>query len=155
MQQINQKYLWVYYLCHLHNERGLSVPDAEMLVTLSEVLETPISTLFSENSEESKIDDLKEISEKLETINLERLKKKNTKRKIIHWIFISVCAIIIIIFISLFLLNSFYLKWDYNDPENAVLGVFLHAFEWGFVRIAPIVLIISTIGMILTRKKVW
>ena len=30
-------------------EQGLSVPDAEMLITLSEVLETPVSTLLGEN----------------------------------------------------------------------------------------------------------
>ncbi|MEG0408540.1 MAG: transcriptional regulator, partial [Bacilli bacterium] len=40
-----------------------------------------------------------------------------------------------------------------NEPEYAVLGVTLHSFEWLFVRIAPIVLIGTIIGIILTRKK--
>ena len=30
-------------------ERGLSVPDSEMLLTLSEILETPVSNLLGEN----------------------------------------------------------------------------------------------------------
>ena len=135
-------------------EQGLSVPDSEMLVSISEVLETPVSTLLGENISESKVDDLKSISEKLEIINLQLLQRKNTRRKMIHWILISLCAIIIIIFISLFLVNSLYLDWDYNNPENAVLGVAFHSFEWLFVRISPIILIVSIVGIILTRKKV-
>ena len=135
-------------------EQGLSVPDSEMLITLSEVLETPVSTLLGENISESKVDDLKAISEKLEIINLQLLQRKNAKRKMIHWMLISLCAIIIIIFISLILLNSPYLNWNYNNPENAVLGVTFQSFEWLFVRIAPVIFIISIIGVILTRKKV-
>ena len=87
-------------------EQGLSVPDSEMLVTISEVLETPVSTLLGENISESKVDDLKAISEKLEIINLQLLEKRNSRRKIIHWLLISLCAIIIITFISLYFLNS-------------------------------------------------
>lgn len=135
-------------------EQGLSVPDSEMLISISEALETSVSTLLGENISESKVDDLKAISEKLEIINLQLLQRKNARRKMIHWILISLCAITIIIFISLILLNSSYLNWDYNDPENAVLGVAFHSFEWLFVRIAPIILIVSIVGIVLTRKKV-
>ena len=135
-------------------EQGLSVPDSEMLLSISEVLETPVSTLLGENISESKADDMKAISEKLEIINLQLLQMKNARRKMIHWILISLCAIVIIFFISLILLKSPYLNWDYNDPENAILGVTFRSFEWLFVRIAPIILIVSVIGIILTRKKV-
>ncbi len=134
-------------------EQGLSVPDSEMLISISEVLETPVSTLLGETISEAKADDLKAISEKLEIINLQLSERRNMRRKIIHWLLISLCAIIVIIFISLFLLNSPYLKWDYNNPENAVLGVAFHSFEWIFIRIAPIILISSIVGIVLTRKK--
>ena len=58
-------------------EQGLSVPDAEMLISISEVFEIPVSTLLGENIPESKVDDLKAISEKLEIINLQLLQRKN------------------------------------------------------------------------------
>ena len=135
-------------------EQGLSVPDSEMLISISEVFETPVSTLLGENISQSKVDDLKAISEKLEIINLQLLQSKNAKRKIIHWILISLCVIIILIFISLILLNSLYLNWNYDNPQNAVLGVTFHSFEWLFVRVAPIIIIASVIGIIFTRKKV-
>ena len=135
-------------------EQGLSVPDAEMLISISEVFEIPVSTLLGENIPESKVDDLKAISEKLEIINLQLLQRKNERRKIVHWLLILLCVITMIISISLFLLNSPYLNWDYNNPENAVLGVAFHSFEWLFVRIAPTIIIASIIGIVLTPKKV-
>lgn len=134
-------------------EQGLSVPDSEMLISISEVLEMPVSTLLGENISETKVDDLKAISEKLEIINLQLSQRKNAKSKIIHWLLISLCAIITITFIALILLNSPYLSWDYSNPETAVLGVTFHSFEWIFIRIAPIILIVSIVGIILTRKK--
>lgn len=134
-------------------EKGLSVPDSEMLISLSEVFDTPVSTLLGETVLESKIDDLKVISAKLEIINLQLAQRKNMRRKILHWFMISLCTIIVIIYVILIALNSPYLGWNYNNPETAVVGVALHAFEWLFVRLAPIVLIGAIIGFLMTRKK--
>lgn len=134
-------------------EQGLSVPDAEMLISISEVLETPVSTLLGENIAESKVDDLKAISEKLEIMNLQLSQRKKERRKIVHSLLISLCIVVIIIFISLILFNSPYLNWDYSNPENAVLGVIVHSFEWLFIRIAPIIFIGLIVGIFLTRKR--
>lgn len=134
-------------------EQGLSVPDSDMLISLSEVLETPVSTLLGETVIETESDTLKVISEKLEVINLQLAQRKNTKRKMIHWTLISLCAIIVIVFIILLALESFYLEWNYSDPETAVLGVAFHSFEWLFVRAAPIILIGAITGIFFTRKK--
>ena len=49
--------------------------------------------------------------------------------------------------------NSPYLGWDFSDPETAVMGTALHAYEWLFVRMAPLLLIAAGIGIFLTRKK--
>ena len=135
-------------------EKGLSVPDSNMLISISEVLETPVSTLLGETVVESKVDDLKAISEKLEIINLQLAQRKTTRRKILHWLLILLCTVIVTISVVLIVLNSPYLGWDYNDPETAVLGVAFHSFEWLFVRLAPIILIGSIVGIFLTRKKV-
>lgn len=134
-------------------EKGLSVPDSEMLISISEALETPISTLLGETVIESKTDDLKVLAEKLEIINLQLAQRKIIRRKTLLWLFVSVCAVIIAIFIALLLLDSPYLSWDYSDPETAVVGVAFHAFEWIFVRLSPIILIGAIVGIILTRKK--
>lgn len=135
-------------------EQGLSVPDSDMLISISEVLETPVSTLLGETVIESKVDDLKAISEKLEIINLQLAQRKNMRRKILHWLLISLCTVIVAIYTVLIVLNSPYLGWNYNDPETAVFGVAFHSFEWLFVRLAPIILIGAIVGIFLTRKKV-
>ncbi len=135
-------------------EQGLSVPDSDMLLSISEVLETPVSTLLGETVVESKADDLKVISEKLEIINLQLAQRKTTRRRTFHWLLISLCAVIVIISAVLIALNSPYLSWNYSDPETAVAGAAFHAFEWLFVRLAPIILIGAIVGVFLTRNKV-
>ena len=135
-------------------EQGLSVPDSDMLISISEALGTPVSTLLGEAVTEAEADDLKAISEKLEVINLQLAQRKASRRKMLHWLFISLCAVIVIIFAALMVLSSPYLDWDYSDPETAVVGVAFHAFEWLFVRLAPIIFIGAVVGIFLTRKKV-
>jgi len=134
-------------------EKGLSVPDSDMLLSISEVLETPVSTLLGENVIESKADDLKVISEKLEIINLQLAQRKIMRQKMLHWLLISVCVVIVTISAGLIVLNSPYLGWDYSDTETAVVGVVFHALEWLFVRLAPIILIGAIVGIFLIRKK--
>lgn len=134
-------------------EQGLSVPDADMLISISEVFETPVSTLLGETVAGTKVDDLKAISEKLEVINLQLAHRKATKQKAVHWLFIFLCAVIVVIFAVLTVLSSPYLGWDYGDPETAVFGALLHALEWLFVRIAPFALLGAIAGICLTRKK--
>lgn len=134
-------------------EQGLSVPDSDMLITISEVLETPVSTLLGETIIETEVDTLKAISEKLEVINLQLAQRKTTRRKIIRWLLISLCAIIVMVFTAIGILNSPYLGWDYSDPETAVLGVAFHSLEWLFVRVAPIIFIAAIIGIFFTFKK--
>ena len=63
-------------------ERGLSVPDSEMLVSISDILDTPISTLLGETISENSQKDLKVISEKLEVITLELARQKAMRHKI-------------------------------------------------------------------------
>ena len=135
-------------------EQGLSVPDSDMLISISETLETPVSILLGETVVEPEADDLKAISEKLEVINLQLAQRKTARRRMLHWLFISLCVVIVIIFAVLAVLKSPYLGWDYSDPETAVVGVAFHAFEWLFIRLAPIIFIGAIVGIFLTRKKV-
>lgn len=135
-------------------EQGLSVPDSDMLLSIAEAFETPVSTLLGETVVESKADDLKAISEKLEVINLQFAQRNAMRRKILHWLLISLCMVVVTISVGLIVVNSPYLGWDYNDPETAVFGAAFHVFEYLFVRLAPIVLIGGIVGIFLTRKKV-
>ena len=63
------------------------------------------------------------------------------------------CASVVIIFAVLTVLESPYLGWNFSDPETAVMGTAIHAFEWLFVRLAPIIFIGAVVGIFLTRSK--
>ena len=134
-------------------ETGLSVPDAEMLIKISELFETPVSEILGESIEEKETNDLKVISEKLEVINeqLSISQKQKRKIKIIVLLIIDIC--LIFFFVLLALLGSPYLTWDYGNPEWSVIGTLWHSFEWIFFRIAPLLIIIITVILIILFIK--
>lgn len=124
-----------------------------MLIVLADELDTSVSTLLGESVSESASDDLKIISEKLEVINLQLAKKSKIKVKAVRGVLIALCSLIMIIFIALALMQSSYLGWNYNNPELAVAGTILHGFEFIYVRLAPVVFLVSMVGIIFTYKK--
>ena len=134
-------------------ENGLSVPDSDMLITLADELDTSVNVLLGETVTESMTDDLKVISKKLEVINLQLAKRNMVKIKTIRLILIALCAFIVLVFIALTIMQSSYLRWNYNNPELAVAGTILHGFEFVFVRLAPLAFIASVIGIAITYKK--
>lgn len=134
-------------------EQGLSVPDAGLLIALSDALETPVSTLLGEPAAAPQPEDLKAIAAKLEVINLQLAKRKNARRNMLHWFFIALCAAAVVMFAVLLALGSPYLTWDYSDPETAVLGTLFHSFEWLFARVGPVIFIGAAVGAFLTRKR--
>lgn len=134
-------------------EQGLSVPDSDLLVSISEILETPVSVLLGETVTEQEPDAISVLSEKLEAINLQLAQRKQLRRNAAHWTFIIIGAVILMIAACLIWLKSPYLNWDYNDPETAIVGTAYHAFEFIFFRLAPFALIGTIIGAVLTAKK--
>ena len=114
-------------------EQGLSVPDADLLISISEALDTPVSVLLGETVAEKEPDELKVISEKLEVVNLQLAQRKRSKRKALHCTFIIISIAILVTAGCLFALGSPYLNWNFDDPETAVAGTLYHAFEFFFV----------------------
>ena len=136
-------------------EQGLSVPDAEMLISISEVFDIPVSTILGENIDEKEKNDLKVISEKLEVINEQLSRKQKQKRKIISNSLIIADVCIILLFVLLAVLGSPYQTWDYSDPEWSVIGTLWHSFEWVFFKVAPIavIAITSILGIIFVKRN--
>ena len=136
-------------------EKGLSVPDSNMLISLADELDTSVSILLGETVQEPCVNelDLKSISEKLEKINLQFAKRSKMRIQTIRYLLIALCVVIIVVFVAFAAMQSEYLNWDYNDPELAVAGTILHGVEFLFVRLAPFALIASIIGIIFTYKN--
>ena len=136
-------------------EKGLSVPDSSMLISLADELDTSVSTLLGETVPEHdlKETDLKSISEKLESINLQFAKRSRMRIRLIRYLLFALCVLIAVGFIAFAAMHGEYLDWDYSNPEYAVAGTILHGVEFLFVRLAPFVFIGSIIGIIFTYKK--
>ena len=134
-------------------EQGLSVPDSDLLIALSEALETPVSTLLGVTVTAPDADAGTALSEKLEVVNLQLARRMALRRAVLHGLFLAVCAGIVAVAAVLAVVHSPYLGWDYSAPETAVMGVIIHALEWAFVRLAPFALIAALAGVVLTRKK--
>lgn len=138
-------------------ERGLSVPDSSMLITLAEELDTSVNVLLGESVEDKTLKDdvdIKTIAERLEVINLQLARRSEMKIKLVRWILILLCIVIVAVFIAFGIMQSDYLEWDFNNPELAVAGTLLHGFEFVFVRIAPFAFIASVIGIVFTYKRI-
>lgn len=136
-------------------EKGLSVPDASMLLSLAEELDTSVSVLLGDTVQEEGLnqENMKSISEKLEVINLQLAKRSERKIRTVRYVLMALCALIVVGFIVLMAIGGEYLNWNFNHPELAVAGTVLHGFEFLFVRIAPFVLIGSVVGIVLTYKR--
>lgn len=136
-------------------ESGLSVPDAEMLIAISEIFETPVSEILGESIAEKEKNGLKVISEKLEVINEQLSMRQKQKRKRIVNFLIFLDALIILSFILLAVLGSPYQSWDYSDPEWSVIATLWHSFEWIFFKVAPLMVIVITsiLGIIVVKRN--
>ncbi len=134
-------------------EHGLSVPDSDLLIAIADALDTSVSTLLGESVVETQSEDVKVICEKLELINLQLAQRKEQRRKIFHWLFLSLFLFLILAAFILFVFHSSYLRWNYHNPETAVMGTVLHASEWLLIRLLPILLLMASTGIFLTRRK--
>ena len=121
-------------------EQGLSVPDADLLIAISEILETPVGTLLGETAETPK------------AIG-QSAPKKQGKWNVLFWSMLLLIVGIVLIFAVLLALQSPYLHWDFNDPETAAAGTLLHGFEFLFVRMAPVLLVCAAAGCAIAKKK--
>ena len=76
-------------------EKGLSVPDAEMLVQIADIFEVPVSRLLGAfpAAEESESNRNNEIAEQLMKINEQLVIRNNRTRKIIKWLLIILVGI--------------------------------------------------------------
>ncbi len=134
-------------------ERGLSVPDSETLVSLSEALDAPVNALLGETAPTPKPNDLEALAEKLEVVNLQLARMQASKRRTTRRLLIALAAIIAIVFVALIAVDGSYLDWNLDDPESAVAATMLHGFEWLYVRIAPFAFIAAIAGALVMRTQ--
>ena len=76
-------------------EKGFSVPDAEMLIHLADVLGTSVATLLGSTIEITDSSDKQIISVQLEQLNAMLAEKNNRSRRI--WKIVSIALIVVLL----------------------------------------------------------
>ena len=86
-------------------EKGLSVPDAQLLISLSEILETPVSVLLGETIESKEsVSDKNTIAEQLSRVNSQLSEKTLRNRRV--WSIVKIALISIVVITLLIMLLS-------------------------------------------------
>ena len=144
-------------------EKGISIPDSEILIRIAEELETPVNVLLDETRPSDEDSELKILANKLEIINQQMAKQSENRRKIWRILFITACAAAVcmllwclIRYVSVQSLSSTIegntaiiggsdgptAIWV-SDPSVRILPLFL----------SVTVLVLSVVGICKTRKK--
>ena len=103
-------------------EKGLSVPDAGMVIQISEVLDTTVNVLLGEEIPKSEEPDfIKTLAAKLEVLNEQYSKQNEKRRKIWRVVFTVVLAVSVVSLIRyLFFFGSIYQMKNIGDTSTSV-----------------------------------
>ncbi|WP_394927167.1 helix-turn-helix domain-containing protein [uncultured Robinsoniella sp.] len=101
-------------------EKGLSVPDADMLIRISELFEIPVSELLGSNIQ--KESDKNDIAEQLSRIN-EQLAIKNRRSKLIQKIVLGIIIGFVVINILLVIVGAISLSLVGGEGKVTVTNI--------------------------------
>lgn len=101
-------------------EKGLSVPDADMLIRISELFEIPVSELLGSNIQ--KESDKNDIAEQLSRIN-EQLAIKNRRSKLILKIVLGIIIGFVVINILLVIVGAISLSLVGGEGKVTVTNI--------------------------------
>lgn len=117
------------------------------------MLDTPVSTLLGETVAPPVPDEVAVLADKLACINQQLAKRQRTGQQVLFGVLLLVWVTTAVLWVILLATGSPYLAWDYSDPETAVMATALHAFEWLFVRLAPVILIGTGAGAVWMARR--
>ena len=103
-------------------ERGISVPDADLIIKIAGILDTSVSTLLGENiTIDEEVDNMEMIANKLETLNYTLAERNHRNKRLWHVIkilFISMIVITIIyIMIGVISFQQYDVKTEITQEE--------------------------------------
>ena len=146
-------------------EKGLSVPDAGMVIQIAEVLDTTVNVLLGEEIPKSEEPDfIKTLAAKLEVLNEQYSKQNEKRRKIWRVVFTVVLAVSVVSLIRyLFFFGSIYQMKNIGDTSTSVTvigGADVPAYIpiWYYFSVLKpvlfnvLLLVASAIGIYRTRK---
>ena len=144
-------------------EKGLSVPDSEMLIKLAEELDTTVNTLLGETVEPTETTEIKALAAKLELLNEQFAKRNETRRKVWRIAFI-VLGVLALFSIARGLTEYIYFLNAMDEINSSVSGiggfdaptdiyVTNVSLKISGIIITVILAVVSGIGIYKTRRR--
>ena len=147
-------------------EKGLSVPDAGMVIQIAEVLDTTVNILLGEEIPKSEESDFtKTLAAKLEVLNEQYSKQNEYRRKIWRIVFVAILVVSTTSLIRyVFFFASIYQMKSLGDVSTSVTvigdaDVPAYIPIWYYISVVKPVLfsaliaVVSAIGLYRTRKN--
>ena len=104
-------------------EKGLSVPDADLLVQIADILEESVSNILGAQIENAQ--EIGAVAEQLSRINEQLAVKNRRARRIWKTIAIVLPSAIVLYMAALFLFNAPVANWHTPPAEDAYMAVFM------------------------------
>ena len=105
-------------------EKGLSVPDSEMLILLAEVFEVSVAELLGETVSQEEAPTLESLATKLELLNEQFAKKAERSRKVWKTVFVVIgCVSALIILFELVSLVNYYFHVNIPSMEDDTIAI--------------------------------
>lgn len=146
-------------------EKGLSVPDSEMLIRIAEVFEVPVGELLGETIvPETEKSELQQLSEKLENLNAmmaERNARSKTLMKIAAICMIVAASVFAVVEIVPLIALTVLLAKPVDAGSVGIIGgadgptsIFVTAPDWTGLAIGTVIFaVLLTVGIVLLRKS--
>lgn len=146
-------------------EKGLSVPDSEMLIRIAEVFEVSVGELLGETIvPETEKSELQQLSEKLENLNAmmaERNARSKTLMKIAAICMIVAASVFAVVEIVPLIALTVLLAKPVDAGSVGIIGgadgptsIFVTAPDWTGLAIGTVIFaVLLTVGIVLLRKS--
>ena len=144
-------------------EKGLSVPDSEMLIKLAEELDTTVNILLGETVEPTETTEIQALAAKLELLNEQFAKRNETRRKVWRIVFL-VLGVLAFLSIARGLTEYIYFLNAMDEINSSVsniggfdaptdIYVTNSSLKISGIIITVILAVVSGIGIYKTRRR--
>lgn len=144
-------------------EKGLSVPDSEMLIKIAEELDTTVNVLLGETIEPSNTSEVQVLAAKLELLNEQFAKRNESRRKTWRIIFVVLGTLALLSIVKGLVDYIYFLSAMHDiNASTSIIGGFDGLTEIYVTRenlrisqiiITMIIAVISGIGIYKTRRR--
>lgn len=144
-------------------EKGLSVPDSELLLLLAEALDTDVNTLLGETVSTAERSEIQQVAEKLELLNEQFAKRNEQNRRLWRGLCIAACVVVsgwFLLELAEVLVSALVLRNAMGDVgiiggADGPTSIFVASASPSYLPfiVAGVLLVLAVIGICRTRRK--